>query len=111
MLQDQLASGVIDFLVLRVLHDRESYGYEITLELTEHGLKNLREATVYTSLKRLEKNGCLKSRRATSEGGRQRRYYFTTPKGDTRLDADIDEWHRLNSAVESILGSETGGRE
>lgn len=103
LLHDQLASGVIDFLILRVLHDGESYGYEITLELGEHGLKDVREATVYTSLKRLEKLGCLASRQATADNGRQRRYYAITRKGETTLDAGIEEWHRLSAVVHSVL--------
>lgn len=103
MLQDQLASGVIDFLVLRVLHDGESYGYEITLDLVDHGLKSLREATVYTSLKRMEGTGHLSSRRATADNGRQRRYYAITSQGETTLDAGIEEWHRLSAVVASVL--------
>ncbi len=110
MLHDQLASGVIDFLILRVLHDGESYGYEITLELGDHGLKDVREATVYTGLKRLERIGCLASRRALADNGRQRRYYAITRKGETTLDAGIEEWHHLSAVVESVLGAGGGGQ-
>lgn len=100
---DQLASGVIDLLVLRLLRDGENYVYVLTAELVGHGLKDLRETTVYTAVKRLERNGLLTSRNDSS-GGRQRRYHQITPNGRRELDRRVSAWRGLASIVHSVLG-------
>lgn len=101
---DQLASGVIDLLVLRLLQDGENYVYVLTAELVGHGLKDLRETTVYTAVKRLERNGLLTSRTEATEGGRPRRYYRLSGTGRRELERRAEAWDSLASAVASVLG-------
>ena len=100
---DQLASGVIDLLVLRLLFDGESYVYAITSELAGHGLKELPETTVYTAVKRLERNGLLSSRTEAPPGVRRRRYYQLTPNGRRELDRRAESWRDLETAVRSVF--------
>ena len=102
---DQLASGVIDLLVLRLLADGENYVYVLTAELVGHGLKDLRETTVYTAVKRLERSGLLQSRREVTTGGRPRRYYSLTEVGRSERQRREHAWRDLTDVVVSVLGA------
>lgn len=106
---DQLASGVIDMLVLRVVADGETYGYEIAQTLEVHGLVAVSEATVYTSVKRLEKQGLLTSRREIADNGRARRYYAITAGGRREISQRLATWDALAKVVTSVFAAGEGG--
>ena len=105
---DPLASGVIDLLVLRVIADGESYGYAIAQTLEIHGLNNVSEATVYTSVKRMERQGLLTSRRAIAENGRARRYYAITEQGRDNIRTRLATWDSLAKVVSSVFADGDG---
>ncbi len=98
----------MDLLVLRVVADEETYGYEIAQTLEGHGLKGVSEATIYTSVKRLEKQGLLRSRRVVADNGRARRYYRITKAGELELMKGIDAWDALEGVVASVLRERRG---
>ena len=56
----QLLKGVLSLLVLHLLSERESYGYELVQRLHEVGLSGILEGTVYPALARLEREGRVK---------------------------------------------------
>ncbi len=60
-------SGVPELMVLRLLQDREMYGYEIVqaIQAQSYGVLSFGEGVVYPVLHGLEKDGALKSRRRT----------------------------------------------
>jgi len=105
---DTLASGVIDLLVLRVVADGESYGYAIAQTLEVHGLNNVSEATVYTSVKRMEKQNLLTSHRAIAENGRARRYYAITELGRDEIRTRLATWDALAKVVTSVFADGDG---
>lgn len=105
---DPLASGIIDLLLLRVITDGETYGYEIAQTLDVHGLTNVSEATVYTSVKRLERQGFLTSRRAIAENGRARRYYSITANGRSEIGRRLRTWDALSKVVTSVFAAGEG---
>lgn len=51
----EMLKGVLEGIVLQIISGGETYGYEITKELNQHGFEDLVEGTVYTILMRLEK--------------------------------------------------------
>ena len=51
----QLLKGVLSLLLLHVLAERESYGYEVVHRLHEIGLTDIAAGTVYPALSRLER--------------------------------------------------------
>lgn len=116
--EEPLATGVMDLLILSIANrpaagrgrgktDRhEIYGYEVALDLAGHGLADVSEASVYTSLRRLERNGLLRSRRALADNGRARRYYSLTPAGAAELAARRTRWTDLAKTVDSVLDAE-----
>jgi PadR family transcriptional regulator PadR len=97
-------NGVPELLILRLLKDREMYGYELVqaIRAATRETVTLGEGVVYPVLHALEKDGALKSRRK-AVGGRTRVYYAVTPAGQKRLGALVNAWSKLNDAVSGAL--------
>ena len=99
-------SGVPELLLLRLLNDREMYGYELVRsirEVTSEAI-SLGEGVIYPVLHSLERNGSLKSRRKPV-GGRTRVYYSVTRKGRDRLEKLQNDWQRIQTGITSALES------
>ena len=97
-------AGISELMILRLLQDREMYGYEI-VQAIRAGTREviaLSEGVVYPLLHALEKDGALRSRRVPA-GPRTRVYYTLTSKGVRRLFDLTDDWSRLNGAVAAVL--------
>lgn len=97
-------SGVPELLLLRLLVQREMYGYELvrSVRLVTGEAISLGEGVIYPVLHGLEKGGALKSRRKAVDG-RTRVYYSVTRKGRTRLDKLQKEWERIRGGVSAAL--------
>jgi PadR family transcriptional regulator PadR len=98
-------AGISELLVLRLLSEREMYGYELAKAvqaLTRRRI-HLGEGLLYPLLHALERQGLLRSRRA-SASGRARIYYRTTASGRRRLTSLAERWREATAAVNSALG-------
>ena len=97
-------SGVPELLLLRLLDDREMYGYELvrSIRASTGEAISLGEGVIYPVLHSLERNGSLKARRK-AVGGRTRVYYSVTRKGRGRLAELQDDWQRIQDGVQSAL--------
>jgi PadR family transcriptional regulator PadR len=97
-------NGVPELLLLRLLQEREMYGYELVQAIvaqTEAAI-SLGEGVVYPVLHALERDGALKSRRKTVNG-RSRVYYSLTEAGARRLMNLAGNWTRLSQAISTVL--------
>src|SRR5213079_3547223 len=95
-------NGVPELLILRLLNEKEMYGYELVQAIRERtdAVVAVGEGVVYPVLHGLESDGALKSRRKTVNG-RSRIYYSVTAKGLRRL-ADLSEdWTSLTTAIQT----------
>ena len=121
-LSADLLRGYTDSIILRRLHDGESYGYRINREVSEmsDGAFEPKEATLYTAFRRLEgflspgefipcleEAGLIRSRWGDEESGARRRYYRTTEKGEDRLTADIAGWRETRALLDLLLKEES----
>src|SRR3978361_965470 len=77
----QLLKGVLSLLLLHLLAQRASYGYEVVQRLHSIGLTGILEGTVYPALARLEREGRLTTRLVASSSGPARKYYQPTKAG------------------------------
>ena len=77
----QLLKGLLSPLLLRLLAEQESYGYELAQRLRFLGLTEITDGTVYPALARLEREGRVSSRLVSSRSGPARKYYRPTPAG------------------------------
>jgi PadR family transcriptional regulator PadR len=97
-------SGVPELLLLRLLAQREMYGYELvkSIKLVTGDTISLGEGVIYPVLHGLEQAGALKARRKPVDG-RTRVYYRLTAKGRKRLERLQGEWQRIQSGVSAAL--------
>ena len=98
--------GHLDLLLLAVLEDGGRHGYAVIEELrarTSDAL-DLPEGTIYPALHRLEKAGLLSS--TWSEvGGRRRRVYALTERGQGAVREKRRDWQAFALAVQGVLGT------
>jgi poly-beta-hydroxybutyrate-responsive repressor len=74
-------------VVLVILREEGSYGYELMERLEEFGFEQIRAGALYRTLRQMEQEGLCKSEWETSEGGPARRMYSITEAGESYLAA------------------------
>jgi len=96
--------GHLDLLLLAALRGRPAYGYLLLERLRDmsDGTFALPEGTIYPALHRLERGGLLASRSEIA-GGRKRRVYRLTARGEEELAGRRDEWARFAHGVARTL--------
>ena len=99
----QLLKGVLSLLLLGLVADRESYGYELVQRLREAGLPGITDGTVYPALARLEREGRVTARLVASRSGPPRKYYRPTQTGYTALAQGTASWLSLAEVVTPVL--------
>ena len=97
-------SGVPELLLLRLLEQREMYGYELVkaIRLVTGDAISLGEGVIYPVLHSLERAGALRAKRRKVDG-RTRVYYSLNAKGKKRLDRLQSEWQRIQSGISAAL--------
>ena len=97
-------NGVPELLILRLLREREMYGYELVQAIRAETGDAIRtgEGVVYPVLHALEREGSLKSRRKLVNG-RTRVYYAVTRGGTKRLAGLVGQWNRIVDAVGHLV--------
>ena len=103
MANPNFMNGVPELLVLRLLKEREMYGYELVraIRIETGNVITLGEGVVYPVLHELERKGALKSRRKTVNG-RTRVYYTVTSGGSKRLQGLLSQWSRIAGALGNL---------
>lgn len=99
----QLLRGALDLVVLAVLEQHESYGYEVVRRVWSGGLVDVREASVYGTLTRLFRAGLLTARVEPSDSGPHRKYYALSLTGQGYLADGRQQWKSTSSAVDDLL--------
>jgi len=100
----QLLKGVLPMLVLALLTEADSYGYELVTRLQADGLGDIAAGTVYPVLARLEREGLITSRLVASSSGPARKYYIPTTYGAAELARSTRAWLQLTNTVTATLG-------
>lgn len=100
-----LITGSTSVLILKLLEERDMYGYQMIETLAERSDKTfeLKAGTLYPILHGLERDDCVQSYDDSAGGGRIRKYYHITPKGKKLLEEQKLEWEKYSSAVNKVL--------
>lgn len=104
-LTSDLLRGHTDTIILKFLHGGDKYGYEITklvYELSDHEYE-LKEATMYSSLKRLEHDGHIISYWGDETQGGRRKYYRITTRGKNQYEENKRNWQYAQMILEKLL--------
>lgn len=103
MIPSQMLKGTLEGCILKVIHEKETYGYEISERLKEYGFSDISEGTVYPMLLRLEKKGMITARRKESPVGPKRKYFSLTSDGERELRSFFESWEELCAAVDNVF--------
>lgn len=97
--------GQADIIVLSALADKDKYGLEIlnTIQERSKGTYTLKQATLYNSLKRLEKSGYVTSYDGDVSNGAKRVYYGLTEQGREHLNNDKSYWEFCNFLMSNLV--------
>lgn len=99
----QLLKGVLSVLLLHLLAERESYGYEVVQRLQAAGFADVLEGSVYPALSRLQREGRVTTRLVPSPSGPARKYYYLTAAGRQALAEGTAAWARHAAGVDAVL--------
>ena len=88
-------------LILGILQEGTSYGYEILQRIKEisNGKMNWADGMLYPVLHRLEKEKLITAQWILSEGGRHRKYYAITELGKVTLHAEKANWLSMHEVL------------
>ena len=96
----QLGSVLLDACVLAVVMREDTYGYKLTQEVKQ--IMDVSESTLYPVLRRLQKDGYLRTYDKTFQG-RNRRYYTVTEKGREQFQQFYDQWKRMRVKIDEVM--------
>ena len=96
----QLGSVLLDACVLAVVMREVTYGYKLTQEVKQ--IMDVSESTLYPVLRRLQKDGYLRTYDKTFQG-RNRRYYTVTEKGREQFQQFYDQWKRMRVKIDEVM--------
>lgn len=107
-----LIRGNIDAIILCSLSHGDNYGYEILKGVAQksEGGYEMKEPSLYTSLKRLEKQGFVESYWGDETQGARRKYYRITIEGDRELADSIERWAHVRLIIDKLLDQEGGSQ-
>ena len=111
-----LISGSTEILILRLLEEKDMYGYEMidVLRQRSKDVFELKAGTLYPLLHSLELKKIVTSYESESNG-KMRKYYQITEKGKAYQEQLEQEWNTYTAAVREILDcsrdAAEGGKE
>ncbi len=96
--------GYNDTIILYLLKDEPSYGYEIQKQIRSlSGEKYIiKETTLYSAFTRLEKSGFVESF-ADDSSGKKRTYYRITDSGRAYYKEKCEEWDLTKEVIENFI--------
>ncbi len=104
MSSDTLVAASTRPIILSLLFSGESYGYQILQRVRQvsGGQMNWSSAMLYPVLRRMEKEGLIRSDWRVSEENRMRRYYMLTDLGRKEFEVEKARWLNIQDALRRI---------
>lgn len=99
-----LIQGSLTMLILRLLEEKDMYGYEMieTLRGKSNNVFELKAGSLYPLLHSLEEKNFVSSYEDDSSG-KTRKYYHLSGEGKRFLKEKKEEWELYSTAVSSVL--------
>ena len=97
--------GLIQLLILRILHEKPSHGYQIMEELEKITVEKYipEPGAVYTILRRMDERGVVTSEWEKKEAGADRRVYTLTEAGVKVLKERLEIVKRRSQLMDSLV--------
>lgn len=103
----QMLKGLLGLLLLRLVADRDDYGYSLVVRLRTAGLEDITEGTVYPALARCERAAWLTAYLVPSASGPARKYYGISSDGEVELVRALESWNHLVGLVGDLTSKES----
>lgn len=101
-----LLQGTLDLIVLQLLRDEPTNGYDLMLRIqaVSKDVLNVNAGSLYPALYRLEERGLVRADWAETAAGRNAKVYSVTVAGRKHLATERETWQRFSGALAAILG-------
>ena len=110
MISSDIVRGHLDAIILRLIYEKDRYGYEMSREISQRTNNEfqIKEASLYAVFQRLEKKGIIESYLGDISHGGRRRYYRITTLGKAFFKEQIEEWKETKKIIDIFMeGSES----
>jgi PadR family transcriptional regulator PadR len=100
-----LLQGTLDLIVLQLLRDEPTNGYELAQRIAtvSRDVLTVNAGSLYPALYRLEERALIRAAWEESKTGRRVKVYSLTAAGRKELSGQRDEWARFAGALGAIL--------
>jgi DNA-binding PadR family transcriptional regulator len=108
-----LLRGHTDTIVLGVLRTADRYGFEIykTIRDATGGQYEIKEATLYATFRRLDKDGLVEAYWGDETQGGRRKYYRITDAGRAVYRQNVLDWTATQQIINTLLNLPTTDRK
>ena len=105
MISSDIIRGHLDAIILRLISEKDRYGYEISNEISARtdNKFQIKEATLYAVLQRLVKKELIESYLGDVSFGSRRRYYRITNLGRAYLSEEIRVWYDARDIINIFM--------
>ncbi|MFA9466364.1 MAG: PadR family transcriptional regulator [Velocimicrobium sp.] len=105
MISSDVIRGYNDIIILNLLLEKDSYGYEISKQIRMLSDEKyiIKETTLYSACTRLEKNNFIESYFGTETNGKRRTYYRITQQGKEFYQGKCQEWVLVKEVVDKFI--------
>jgi PadR family transcriptional regulator PadR len=105
MPSNNMPSGALVMLILRVLRSGSLHGYAMAQRI--HALSNelleVEEGSLYPALQKILLKGWATAEWGISETNRKVRFYRLTPAGRKQLETEQSDYERVTRAIQAVL--------
>ena len=104
MLSKDLVAASTTALVLSILSEKESYGYELIQRVKELSGDKVHwsEGMLYPVLHWMEQEKFIESEWRAADSGRRRKYYFLRKEGRKALVAEKEQWMAVHTTLAKL---------
>jgi len=106
VLTTDLLRGNTDTIVLAVLRQGDSYGFDIYKQIRDAtaGRHEIKEATLYATYRRLMADGLVEAYWGDETQGGRRKYYRITDAGRAVYERNVLAWTATRDVIDTLLG-------
>jgi transcriptional regulator len=109
--RDEIPPGTLYMLILKMLaRHGQLHGYEIAnaIQQVSGEILQVEEGSLYPALQRMLLKGWVTAKWGVTAGNRRARYYQLTAAGRKQLNAEVEQYERVNGAIHRILAEGLG---
>jgi PadR family transcriptional regulator, regulatory protein PadR len=105
MISSDIIRGHLDAIILKLIIEKDRYGYEISKEISSrtNNAFEIKEATLYAVFQRLEKNEFIVSYSGQITHGRKRKYYKVTESGQDYFQDKVKQWQVTKEIIDTLM--------